>query len=89
MTLVVLSAEVTKGRGMMSTCVHVRSTGKECALKFTLDGHTRYLMHRRCTPEKTCEVCEDWSKEKWALFHLRIGETRQRAMRERERRYRV
>ena len=80
MRAVVLSAEMTKDRGMMSTCVHVRSTGKECALKFTLDV--------RCTgdtPEKTCEMCDDWLVEGGRICTLET----QRPGNMRERGYRV
>ena len=68
-----------------SSCVYVhRSSGKLCGVKYTLDGHTFCPIHRRCRPEQTCEVCEDWSVEKWEVYHKRIYETRKRTTRARD-----
>ena len=69
----------------ISSCVYVhRSSGKLCGVKYTLDGHTFCLIHRRCKPEQTCEVCEDWSVEKWQVYHKRIAETKKRSTRSRD-----
>ena len=72
---------MTKGRGMMTTCAHVKSPGRICGLKFSIDGHFNCPAHRRCSPEVTCEVCEDWSESRWAQFRLRVVETKKRSER--------
>ena len=68
----------------MTTCVYVHRSGKACGVKFSLDGHTLCPSHRRCGQQRPCEVCEDWSVEKWEALNRRISETKKKSSRSRE-----
>ena len=66
---------------MYSICQHVSQTGS-CRLRYFTDGHRDCPNHRQCTSNKRCEICIDWSTDKWTEFLDRVAETKKRAQRD-------
>ena len=81
MGLILLCFEKNSFCRMYSFCQHVSQTGS-CRSRYHTDGHRNCPNHRQCTCNKRCEICIDWSTEKWTEYSDRVAETKKRAQRD-------